>query len=384
MSNTLTGLYPIMYNAMDVVSREMVGFIPAVSRDATAEMAGANQTVRSPVVPSMAAATISPTNIAATGTDQTIGYVDITISNQRKVSFNLTGEEERGLGSNNASIAQDRFAQAFRTLANEIETDIAELYVEASRAYGTAGTTPFGTANDLTPLTRALAILDENGAPTTDRHAVLNSAAIATLTGAQPTIFNVDNSGGTEGRRLGRVGQLFNTMIHHSGQVQSHTKGTGTGYDINTSGGEAIGETTLTLDGGTQGATGIVAGDVVTFVGDGNKYVVKTGQSGASGDIVLQDPGLLVAADFGVEMTIGGSYAANMVFSRDAIQLAARVPAVPTGGDQADDRTIVTDPISGLSFEVAVYRQYRQVSYEVAICWGVKVIKPQHIALLLG
>lgn len=378
MANTLTGLYPIMYNAMNVVSRELIGFISAVSRDATAEMAAVNQTVRSPVVPTMAAADITPTNIAAAGTDQTIDYVDITIDNQRKVTFNLTGEEERGLGPNNQPIAMQRFAQAFRTLANEIETDLAELYVSASRANGTAGTTPFGTGDDLTDLSEALRILNENGAPMTDRHVVLGSSAVAKLIGKQPSLFRVNEAGDNMTRRFGELMPMFGAEFHHSGQVVDHSASGATGHDIN--GGDAVGTTSLTVDGGTGT---IVAGDVITIAGDDNKYVVNTGV-GASGELVIAEPGLKAAAADAAEITVLTDYTANMVFSRDAFQLAARTPAVPSGGDQADDRTYITDPVSGLTFEISVYRQYRQVTYEVAICWGVKAIKPEHAALLLG
>lgn len=387
MANTLTGLYPIMYNAMEVVSRELIGFVSAVSRDNTAEMAAVDQTVRSPVVPAMSASDITPANIAAAGTDQTIDYVDITISNQRKVTFNLTGEEERGLSSNNATIAQQRFAQAFRTLANEIETDLAELYVNASRAYGTPGTTPFGTGDDLTDVSEVMRILNDNGAPSSDRHIVLGSAAVAKLLGKQPSVFRVNEAGEAMGRRFGMLSDLFGGEFHHSGQVQQHTMGTAyddsPDYLINEASGYSIGDTTLTLDGGNSGT--ILAGDVITLAGDDQKYVVKTALAG--NDVVIQDPGLRQAVANDVALTVGGgqsAYTANMAFTRDALQLAARVPAVPSGGDQADDRMIMQDPVSGLPFEISVYRQYRQVTYEVAICWGVKAIKPEHMALLLG
>ena len=37
-----------------------------------------------------------------------------------------------------------------------------------------------------------------------------------------------------------------------------------------------------------------------------------------------------------------------------------------------------------LSMEFAMYKGYRKVRYEVGLAWGVKNIKPEHTALLLG
>ena len=165
MSNSLTNLIPTVYEALDVVSRELVGFIPAVGRDSKAEMAALNQTVRSPVVPAAVAADIVPSNVSTTGADRAINFVDMILTKARKVTFHLTGEQGIALGASNRSIARDSFAQAFRTLTNEMESDLAATYVASSRAFGTAGSAPFGNAGDLSDFANTAKVLDDNGAP---------------------------------------------------------------------------------------------------------------------------------------------------------------------------------------------------------------------------
>ncbi len=44
-------------------------------------------------------------------------------------------------------------------------------------------------------------------------------------------------------------------------------------------------------------------------------------------------------------------------------------PGNAKGGDTADDVMNVTDPVSGITFQIALYRQYRQVRYEVGVAW---------------
>ena len=80
MANTLTGLIPTLYAALDTVSRELIGFIPNVTLDAQASSAAVGQTVRSPVVPQAALEDITPGVDPASSGDQTIGFVDVSIT----------------------------------------------------------------------------------------------------------------------------------------------------------------------------------------------------------------------------------------------------------------------------------------------------------------
>lgn len=385
MANTLTNLIPTLRLAADRVSRELVGMVPAVMRNSTAEQASVNATIRYPVVGAFSAGNVEAAATGPDPSDVTIGSDTMTIANSRSVTFHWSGEDERGLTNAGyyQQILQDQFAQAMRTLVGEVETDLAELYVAASRAYGTAATTPFGTAGDYTDASNVLKILLDNGAPYQDLQLVVSTAAGANLRGKQGGR-GVDAEGSSDILRRGVLLDIHGFAVRESSKIQNHTKGGMTGADINNGAGEAIGQTTLTFDGGTVNSTGIKAGDVITIAGDTNKYIVTTGSTATGGDIVIGAPGLLVAAADAAEITVGNSYAANLAFHRSAIHLVTRVPAMPSGGDAADDVTVVQDPVSGLAFQVAMYRQRRRVAYEVAIAWGVKAVKPAHMAILLG
>jgi hypothetical protein len=42
------------------------------------------------------------------------------------------------------------------------------------------------------------------------------------------------------------------------------------------------------------------------------------------------------------------------------------------------------DPVSGIVYDIAMYRQYLQLVYHVRLAWGYQAIKSNHIATLLG
>lgn len=387
MANTLTGLVPTLYEALNVISREMVGFIPAVRRDTNADRAAVNQVVRVPLAEAGTLEAITPAATPADSGDTTVDYADVAITSAYASPIRWNGEEERAVGTTGTynRILADQFVDAMRKLVNQVEIDTFMAgYKAASRAYGSAGTAPFGTAGDLSGLAGVAQILDDNGCPNSDRQLVVGSAAMANLRGKQSVLFKVNEAGSNDMLRDGMTERLQNMAMRYSGGISQHVKGAGVGYDVDLGGGYAVGAKTVHLDGGTVNVTGIKAGDVVTFAGDTNNYIVKTGTIEIEADIVLNAPGLRATLADAVEMTIGNSYTPNLAFSRSAIVLVTRAPAVPTGGDSADDAMMLTDPVTGLTFEVRVYRQYRQVKFEVCLAWGVSAIKSAHIATLMG
>lgn len=387
-TNTLTNLIPTLYAAADVVSREQTGFIQNVQRDSRIDRVALNQTVNVPVVGASTPVSITPGSYAPDTGGVTPGNVTVTISNQYQVPIAWNGDEqistsETGIYEN---VVTQRFAQAMRGIVNQVETDLAALHINASRAYGTYNTQPFGTAGDLSDMAQMVKILEDNGAPQNDLRAVLSTSAIANLRGKQNVLFKVNESGTDQLLRRGIIGDIFGVGLGTSAQVkQAVTVGTNNGSASTNNAGYAIGATTITL--ASAGTGTIIAGDIITFAGDTNKYVVKTGDTDVSngGTIVLQEPGLMQAIP-GSNTTITTVAATdrNMVFSKSAIVLATRSPYMPDGGDMADDVTEIIDPISGLNFQVARYSQYRQVHFEVALAWGVKVIAPRHVGLLIG
>ena len=377
--NTLTAIVPDIYEALDVVSRELTGMIPAVHTDFSSERIGKDQNVIVDIAPAIAGVDVTPAMAVPDPTGLTSGSATIQITKERAFPFGFNGNDAKklntGVGYQNHRAG--KIAQAIRACVNEVETDLAALHTSFSRAYGTAATTPFATANDYTDASNVLKILKDNGSPGSDNQLVIDTAAGANFLGKQSAV----NSAGTDSMlRQGVLLDLAGMPLRESAKINTTTKGTGTSY-TSAATGYAIGTTSIPI---ITGSGTVVAGDFVTFAGDANKYKVTTGVS-APGTIVIAEPGLRIAlAASAVAMTIGGNAAQNLCFNRSAIVLASRATAMPEEGDQADDSIMITDPRSGLALEFLMYKGYRKVRYEVALAWGVKNIKPEHTAVLLG
>jgi hypothetical protein len=304
----------------------------------------------------------------------------MTLSSAKAVQIPMTGEDVKHLnnGSGYETVYGDQIAQAMRTLTNAIESDLATAaYQGASRAIGTAGTTPFGS--NFNTIAQARQIIVDNGGATNDGRLslVMNTLAGTNLRNLAQ-LQKANESGSSAMLRQGTLLDLQGVMMKESAQVVAHTKGGGTSYLLNDAS-SAVGDTTIATD---TGSGTILAGDVVTFAGTTDKYVVNSALSG--GSFTIGTPGLQTAEADNDAITVGDSHTANVMFNQNAIELGMRAPAVPNGGDSADDAMLVQDTHSGLVFEIRVYKGYRKQMIEVAATWGTKAWKSDNIALLLG
>lgn len=379
---------PDLFKALDVVSRELVGMIPAVSRDSGAERAAVGEKVYSPVAPAASLVAITPGQLPSDNGDQTIGNKSIEISKSYMVPVRWNGEEQKGLnnGIGYRTILGQQFEQAFRAICNQVENDLCSQYYKASRAVVPAGTTLFDSTGGLKDVANVRKILMDNGAPASDIQLVLNTAAGASLRGLNQYA-GANTAGSDSIVRDGILLDIYGVKIRESGQIYTHTAGTADGSTTLGTTDYAVGATTLALSTGGTGT--FTAGDAVTFTADNadpNIYIVNTAVPDVgTGNLVLNNPGIRKAITAnGVDVDLNTtSLDRNMCFSRNAIHLVTRAPAAPEEGDLAFDNMMVTDPRSGLTFEVRAYHEYRRVKYEIGLAWGYEVIKPEHLALLI-
>lgn len=381
MSNILTKLIPDLYQNLDEVSRELTGFLPSVARNSSAVRAALGESVIVPVSTAMESGNVTPSMTVPEPEDFTMDSVAIQITKSRNVSFGLTGEEFQGVNNGVGAnyILGENIKQAVRTLVNEMEKDVAiEAAVGSSRAFGTAGSTPF--ASDLTDAAHIKKILDDNGAPMGGRSLIIDSTAGVNLR-SLTQLTNVGDAGTNMTLRQGELLNLFGFSIKESAGIYNVAQSSIEGVTLSAA---EIGANELTIKAATSGS--LKAGDVITIAGDDNKYVVAESNSSlsAGNKIKIAKPGLLHAVADGSSVTVVAASARNIAFTKNAIQLVTRAPALPAGRDAAIDSYILTDSRSGMAFEVRVYQGYRKMRMEVACAWGVKVIKPEHVATLLG
>ena len=377
MANTLTALAPTLFSAAKKVANEPFGAVSAIDTRFDNKGVALNDTVKVDIAPTRAAADFTPAATTSSGTDATASSISVQITKSRKVSWHLTGEQNRSL--ENATISRDwieqLMMQGMRTLRNEAEVDcVSAIRKGGSRAYGTAGTTPF--ASDLSLLTNLRKILQDNGAPLADLQFVCDTSAGLNLRNLG-VFQNAYQAGSEAERRSGNFLPQMGFQIRESAGISTVTKGTGASYLINMGSGLAVGGTDVTVD---TGSGTILAGDIVTFAGTtAHKYVVTSAL--ASNVFSIGSPGSRVLEADNDAVTVGNDFTPSLAFERNAVVGIMRPPLIPA--NPIINQQLISDQY-GMTYLLLDIAQYGQRTWELHLAWGFQAVNQEFIAVGLG
>lgn len=389
---TLTDtLNRVMYSVMGKLQNEPTALMQSASRNVSAVTSVKfGSAVQSRVIGEVTGGTSGSYSVSMTlpEADSVADTTDtFALNAYNYFSIPLSGEEILDVNNSDQpfnSLLGKYIMKGFRERRNAIEKAGAlAAFAGSSLAYGTAGTTPFATNyNDLNAMRK---ILVDNGCGEPDGSwaTIMNTTTGLNLRNLAQ-LQQVNTSGDPDLLRRGVLLDLSGFSLRETAGIQTHTAGTGSGYKSDTAEAATLpaGTTAIHVDTGTGT---ILAGDIVTFAGDTNKYVVKTGFAGdGDGDIVLNGPGLRQTLADRVDMTIGASYTGSISMTGDAIEFASRTPKMPPDGDAAGVHQTITDPLTGLVWDYAVYKGKGTNTLLVQNFTGWKVWNSFQMATLLG
>ena len=308
--------------------------------------------------------------------DATEGSESIKLDKLLDVSFEVSAEQ---LTLDIADFSTQLLQPAMQSFAQKIDTYLLGLYKDVSNAYGIAGTTPA----EISAITGARQILNENKAPFDSRNLVLDPTAENSF--LQLATFHEADKVGDNGTSLreASLGRKFGFDIYTDQNVCSHTSGTlsaGTGkIKVKTT--VSKGTDTITFSATTLTGT-VVAGDTFTIGTD--KYIVKEGAIATANEInVKVSPSIKADIAANTEVALTTNHTANLAFHRNAFALVTRPLSLPKGLS-SEQKAVVNYDGFGLRVIYDYNSQFKKDVISIDMLCGVKTLNPDLACRLLG
>lgn len=380
MASDLSNILPKILARALLSLRSRCTLIGVVNSDYSSEAAEKGDTIDVPIssVKSTPIAVV-PASVPPTPVDSVPSKVQIQLNNwYQNPPFYLTDRELVQIDKDRHFIPI-KVSEAVEGLASFVNQQIFQEYKGIFGFQGTPGTTPFGTPGTplVTDVTKARAILNRQKCPKKPRWACLDFDAEAALL-SLGTISDAEHTGTPDVKMEGEIGHKFGVDWYADDDTPTHTAGTAASYVTN--GIQAIGATSIVLGTGTGT---LVVGDIITFAGHTQTYVVTAGIA-APGTAVI-NPGLKVQVASAVAVTSKASHVVNIMAHRDAFAFATR-PLLQSTTDLQLGSEIVSlqDPVSGLVLRLEVSRQHKQTAWEFDLLWGQKLVRPELAMRIAG
>ena len=377
MANDLTKVTPQLLAQGLRALREMA-ITPQLVNRAYQPMAGPEgSTIDVPIPSAIVVQDVTPAATPPATADVTPTSVPIVLNRWKEAPFYMTDKDI--MESQNGTIPMVA-SEAVKALANEVDVFLLGLTSKFYGVAGTAGTTPFGNEKT-TDATLIRTVLNKQVAPLDPRHVILDPDAEGSALNVR-AFQDASFGGGVAGLLEGDLNRKLGFRWWMDQNVQTHTAGTGAGFLTNSGTAMPAGTKVIPADTGTGT---ILVGDIVTFAGHTQTYVVTSALSGGSFSI---EPGLVVAVGDGVAIKAPGdtggvgTHVMNLAMHRDAIAFATR----PLEGSNHPGSIIETnfDPITGLTLRLEVSREHKRDRWSFDILYGAEVIRRELGGRLLG
>lgn len=312
-------------------------------------------------------------------TNPTPRDVTLTIATHKGSEFHVTDVE--GVTSDIPNMVEGQSLAAVDILIQGINDSVTNAAYQQAENWVNVSSAPAATALGTEPMTLladAKIALDEDNTPVMNRYAVLGGRYEAALLKSNGVMY-ADRAGDNMSRNLGSVGMLMGFDARgNAPSIPTHTAGITTTHALK--GAATSGATSVVVDTGT--ATPL-AGDYFRFSAASGVQKITSVEAGTNDWTLGLYPGL--AANVNNDATVNAVLAATertLAFQRGAITLAVRTPIATVNGfgvGLSGNRAVMADPQTGIALGLEIKRQYKQVSFEYEVMYGVAVTRPECI-----
>jgi hypothetical protein len=368
-TNVLQTVVAMGLNAL----RERIVLAKVVNRDYESQITGQKigATVNVAVPAAVAVRVVAPDVVPPAVTAVTPTSVAVTLNQWYEAPFAM---DDKGISQVDRGILPMQASEAVKAVANNIDQYLWGLTHGANGFYGFTGTpatAPFAT--DLSEYLAARGLADaqlmEHDEATC--FVILDTFAKANAMGTA-AMQNASWRGDANAFRSGKMGVALGASWDYSQNVPLHTAGTWTNAGT-TTGTNAAGQAVVNLTGGTGS---LLVGDIVTFAGDTQTYVVIAATGTAPTTAISVAPNLVTAKSATEVVTVKATHRNNLLIHRDAIAfaMAPLQDTVQVAGAPTMQATAIDDE-SGLSLRLEVTRQHRQYQWAFDALYGGNVIR---------
>lgn len=386
MANTLTSLVPKLLAQGLLALRQQAIVARLVNRKYETLAGAKGSTIDVPISSGITAVAVNPGPTPPANADSAPTSVPIAMDQWFEAPFYLTDKERMEI---DAGFIPMQASEAIKALANNVDQYLLNLFRGAAtpaingifNVAGVAGTTPF--ASDLTAFKNARKLLNKELAPLDERFIVLDPDAEANALDLTK-FFEADKRGDQGGVIDGNIGRKYGAQWWMDQNVRTHTSTALSAGAATVNGAHSIGATTVSIAKATN-PSNLVKGDILTFAGDVNTYMVKADVTLAVGNTnVTIYPGLRVAKAGAEAVTLTATHVVNLYAHREAIAFANRPLLGTVDPELRVAEQSAVDPISGLVLRLEVTRQHKQTRWSFDILYGGQLIRPEYAVRVLG